>query len=105
MYGQLKSFGYELIYKPTTKDRFGKPKGNIDAELVLYSAAIEFTKYDKAIIASGDGDFRCLYEYLISKKKMLKIIIPNRFTESSLLKKFQNHKIFIWRDKEKLEYK
>lgn len=105
MYRQLKSFGYDLVFKPTTKDNFGKPKGNIDAELVLYSCAKEFNNYDKAIVASGDGDFRCLYEYLIEKNKLSKIIIPNKLNESSLLRKFQNYKIFIWRNKDKLEYK
>lgn len=56
MYRSLESFRYHLIFKPTTKDDIGKPKGNIDAELVLHSAAIEYPKYDKAVIVSGDGD-------------------------------------------------
>jgi len=102
MYDQLKSFGYELVFKPTTKDGLGKPKGNIDAELVLHAAAIEYKNYDKAIVVSGDGDFRCLYEYLIENKKLLRIIIPNRLSESSLLRKFHDYKIFLIRDKEKL---
>lgn len=105
MYNQLKSFGYELIFKPTTKDSFGKPKGNIDAELVLHSAAIEYSKYDKAVIVSGDGDFYCLYGYLIERNKLLKIIIPNRYSESSLLKKFQQYKIFLAKDREKVEFR
>ncbi len=105
LYSNLEKWGYELVFKPTVKDSSGKPKGNIDAELVLHSAAIEYQNYDKAVIVSGDGDFSCLDKYLADKKKLLKIIIPNRFTESSLLKKFQNYKIFIWRDRDKLEYK
>ena len=105
MYRQLKSFGYELIFTPTTKDRLGKPKGNIDAELVLHAAAIEFTKYDKAVVDSGYGDFRCLYEYLINKNKLLKIVIPNKLSASSLLKDFERFKIFIEKEKHKLEYK
>jgi len=105
MYKQLKSFGYELIFKPTIKDDSCKPKGNIDAELVLHSCAIEYDNFDKAVIVSGDGDFRCVYEYLIEKKKLSNIIIPNKLNESSLLSKFQDFKIFIWRDKDKLEYK
>ncbi len=105
MYRRLKSFGYELIFKPTTKDSSGKPKGNIDAELVLHSAAIEFPKYEKAIIVSGDGDFRCLHEYLNSKNKLQNIVIPNRYSESSLLKKFQRSKIFLNREQDKLEFK
>jgi len=105
LYKKLKSYGYELIYKPTVKDNFGKPKGNIDAELVLYSAAIEFTNYDKAVIVSGDGDFYCLYKYLKKKGKLLNIIIPNAKSESSLLREFQKYKTFIIFEKEKLELK
>jgi len=105
MYDQLKSFGYELIFKPTTKDGLGKPKGNIDAELVLHAAAIENKNYDKAVIVSGDGDFRCLYEYLIDNKKLSRIIIPNIKAQSSLLKDFQSYKTFLEYEKNKLEYK
>lgn len=105
MYQQLKSFGYELIFKPTTKDRLGKPKGNIDAELVLHSAAVEYENYDRAVVVSGDGDFRCLYEYLINKNKLLKIVIPNKLSASSLLKDFERYKIFVEKEKHKLEYK
>ncbi|TSC93977.1 MAG: Uncharacterized protein Athens101428_451 [Candidatus Berkelbacteria bacterium Athens1014_28] len=104
MYKQLESFGYKLVFKPTTKDSFGKPKGNIDAELVLYSAAVEFPNYDKAVIVSGDGDFYCLYKYLMKNKKLFKIIIPNRYSESSLLKEFQDCKIILNREQDKLEF-
>ena len=103
LYRRLKSYGYELIYKPTTKDGAGKPKGNIDAELVLHAAAIEYKNYDKAVIVSGDGDFRCLHEFLEKNNKLAGIIIPNRFSESSLLKKFAQYKFFVNRDQEKLK--
>lgn len=102
MYKQLQSFGYDLIFKPTIKDRFGKLKGNVDAELVLYAAAKEYSNYDKAIIVSGDGDFRCLHEYLADNNKLLRIIIPNAKSESSLLKPFQKYKTFIWFEKDRL---
>ena len=105
LYRQLKTFGYQLIFKPTTKDDSGKPKGNIDAELVLHSAAIEYKNYDKAVVVSGDGDFRCLYEYLIKNRKLLRMIIPNLKAQSSLLRNFQSYKTFLEYEKDKLEYK
>lgn len=105
MYKRLKSYGYELVFKPTVKDHQGKPKGNVDAELVLHAAAIEYPNYDKAVVVSGDGDFRCLYEYLEKQNKLLNIIIPNRHNESSLLMKFQKYKIFIYREKERLKFR
>jgi uncharacterized LabA/DUF88 family protein len=91
------------VYKKTVLDHTGKPKGNVDAELVLHSAAIEFGNYDKAVIVSGDGDFCCLHEFLEKKHKLLKIIIPNRLSESSLLKQFQQYKVFLIKDRTKVE--
>ena len=103
MYKRLKSYGYDLVYKPTVKDNLGKPKGNVDAELVLHASAIEYFNYDKAVIVSGDGDFACLHDYLERKKKLLRIIIPNSKSESSLLKPFHKYKTFIEFEKEKLK--
>lgn len=103
MYKKLRSYGYDLVFKPTVKDRKGKPKGNVDAELVLHAAAVEYSKYNKAVIVSGDGDFHCLHEYLEKNKKLLRIIIPNAKSESSLLKRFQKYKTFIFYEKIKLE--
>lgn len=105
LYRRLKSYGYDLVFKPTVKDNQGKPKGNVDAELVLHAAAVEYSKYDKAVIVSGDGDFYCLHEFLVKSKKLLGIIIPNDKSESSLLKPFQQYKTFIIFEKQKLEWK
>jgi len=105
LYSQLKKYGYTLIFKPTTKDSQGKPKGNVDAELVLNAAAIEYPKYDKAIIVSGDGDFYCLHSYLVEHNKLLSIIIPNKYNESRLLSSFQKYKVFLFREKDCLETK
>lgn len=103
LYQNLQNYGYTLIFKPTVKDQLGSPKGNVDAELVLHAAAVEFSKFDKAVIVSGDGDFHCLHKFLIERNKLQNIIIPNRKSESSLLKVFQGYKIFLIRDKDKVE--
>lgn len=103
LYRYLRLCGYELIFKPTTKDSVGKPKGNVDAELVLHAAAVEYDNYDKAVIVSGDGDFYCLHEFLEENDKLEQIIIPNAKSESSLLKKFHSYKTFIEFEKEKLK--
>lgn len=105
LYNWLKKSGYQLIFKPTVKDSEGRVKGNVDAELVLHSCAIEFENYDKAVVVAGDGDYRCLYEFLITKNKLLRIIIPNEKSESSLLKPFQKYKTFLIFDRDKLEFK
>ena len=104
LYKSLRAYGFTLIFKPTIKDNHGNPKGNVDAELVLHSAAIEFPNYDKAIIVSGDGDFRCLVEYLKKKKKLGRLLIPNKTSYSSLLWKFNADLDFVSPLKKKLEY-
>ena len=89
LYDYLKNSDYNVIFKPvlkSSKHRKAKVKGNVDAELVLYTM-IEFPNYDKAIIVSGDGDFYCLADYLVKKGKLGKIIVPNS-KYSSLLRKF-----------------
>jgi uncharacterized LabA/DUF88 family protein len=102
MYTALKKAGYVLIFKPTL-DKSGVIKGNCDAELVL-QCMIEFKKFDKAIIVSGDGDFHCLVEYLKKKKKLLKIGIPSKKHYSSLLRKFAKDFFYISDSKKKLQY-
>lgn len=63
-------------------------KGNVDAELVLYAAAKEFSNFDEAVIVTGDGDFACLLEYLEDEGKLRQLLIPNKHNYSSLLKPF-----------------
>jgi len=102
LYDSLRNWGYHLVFKPTL-DHAGKTKGNVDAELVLHSM-IELKHYDKAIIVSGDGDFYCLVEYLEKEDKLFRILVPNEFSYSSLLRKFSRKIAFVSRLKSKLEY-
>jgi len=93
LYTYLQKTGFIVIFKPTLiykKDGEIHTKGNVDAELVLHSM-IEYSNYDKAVIISGDGDFHCLIEYLEEKKKLGRIIIPNRKAYSQLLWKFRKY--------------
>jgi len=103
LYKALKSMGYEIIFKPTLQNEDGVIKGNCDAELVL-QCMIEYNKFNKAIIVSGDGDFHCLIKYLKKQNKLLKIGIPNKFKYSALLRKYSKYFFFINDLVQKLEY-
>lgn len=104
LYTSLQEYGYILIFKPTLSLPDGRVKGNIDAELVLHTM-IEYPNYDKAIIVTGDGDFYCLIDYLKKQNKLGRLIIPNRYKFSSLLRKFASDMVFMNELRSKLEYK
>lgn len=105
LYNSLQKYGFVLVFKPTLKNKDGKIKGNCDAELVLH-AMIDFDKYEKAIIVSGDGDFFCLVDYLSKQDKLEKVLIPNKEKYSSLLKKVTGNRLaFVTDLRNKLEYK
>ena len=85
LYSNLVDAGFILVHKPTViYHENGKRtmKGNVDAELVLHSAAIEYKNYDKAIVVTSDGDFTCLFKFLQEKEKLEKIITPTKFYSS-----------------------
>ncbi|MDD3301543.1 MAG: NYN domain-containing protein [Patescibacteria group bacterium] len=104
LYLSLKENNYILIFKPILFDNDRKPKGNVDADLVLQSM-IEFNNYSKAIIVSSDGDFYCLVKYLYGNEKLLKVISPDVKNCSKLLKKTAKEKIvFMDNLRKKLEY-
>lgn len=107
LYSYLSSAGYELVFKPTVAYDTGSKKtykGNVDAELVLHAVARMYSQYTKAIIVTGDGDFRCLVEYLIEKQKLLHVMTPNR-SFSKLLRDFLKYIVQIDKLRGSLEYK
>ena len=101
LYTYLQNAGYILIFKPTLFLPGGKVKGNVDAELVLHSM-IEYPNYGKAVVVSGDGDFYCLIEHLQKQDKLARLIIPNKFRYSSLLRGFGADITFLNNTREKL---
>ncbi len=103
LYTTLQEQGFIIIFKPTLILPNGKVKGNVDAELVLHSM-IEYPNYDKALIVSNDGDFHCLVEYLEKQEKLLKLMIPDRHSYSSLLRKFRPHFAYMNNLRHKLEH-
>ncbi len=92
LYSELQKNGFILIFKPTipyVDKATGKKtmKGNVDAELVLHASAVEYEKYDEAILVTSDGDFACLVKFLQEREKLCKVITPTQ-KYSKLLKPF-----------------
>ena len=93
-YTNLQKDGYILVFKPTLILPNGEVKGNVDAELVLHTM-IEYANYDKALIVTGDGDFYCLVDYLLSNNKLLNLMIPNMEKYSSLFRSLRPDIVFM----------
>lgn len=105
LYATFQDYGYELVFKPVvfyTENGKRQMKGNVDAELVLHAAAIEYAKYDKAIIISGDGDFACLLHFLQENNKLARIITPVK-RYSKLLQPFLPYIVELASIKDKIK--
>jgi len=85
LYASLQEAGFICVFKPTLEYKDGTTKGNCDAELVL-QAMIEYEKFEKAVIITGDGDFYCLVRHFIDHDKLSALLIPNKARFSALLK-------------------
>lgn len=101
LYTSLQKQGYLVVFKPTLCLPGEVVKGNVDADLVLHTM-IEFSNYDQAVIVTGDGDFYCLADHLLGKGKLRRLIVPNKFKYSSLLRPFSEHISFLNGTQEKL---
>ena len=105
LYTYLQQSGYIVVFKPTLELPDGTVKGNVDAELVLHTM-IEYPKYNKAVIITGDGDFYCLVDHLNKRGKLLKLLVPNVHKYSKLLKPFAADKLdFMNNLRSKLEFR
>lgn len=108
LYSFLQRSGYVCIFRPTFDASTGHIKGNIDAELVLHTM-IQYPHFEKALIATGDGDFYCLIDYLLTQEKLLKVFIPDKEKYSFLFKQLsredKNMLDFASTLREKLAYK
>ena len=60
LYSALQEAGFILYFKPLVRYDDGVVKGNVDADMVL-QVMIDIERFDKAVIVSGDGDFRVSY--------------------------------------------
>ena len=88
LYTHLQEIGYTLIFKETTYDGDGKPKGNCDADLVLKTTQDLYESvFDRAVIVSSDGDYASLVKFLKDKKKLYVILSPSKEKKCSILLK------------------
>ena len=86
LYSSLQKAGFIVVFKEHVQKMLGKKKGNVDTDLVfeVMKALLDEKEMDKIVLVSGDGDYKKMVDYLISKDKFKKILFPNRKFASSL---------------------
>jgi uncharacterized LabA/DUF88 family protein len=89
LYSELQKAGFIVIFKEYNQYAITKKKGNVDTDIVFEAMkqVIENSSLDKVVLVSGDGDYKKMVDYLITKNKFQKILLPNRKFASSLYKK------------------
>ena len=89
-YLYLQEFGYNLVFKDTVRDIHGDVKGNCDGEMILKIALDYYDdSFDSCFIVSGDGDFRCIVDFLNERNKISAVLVPCKARHSILLKRIQ----------------
>lgn len=109
LYSALQESGFILIFKPLVRRGSDtEVKGNVDTDLVL-QAMMDISRYDQAVIVSGDGDFAGLIRHLANVNKLKQVVIPNKDRYSSLfdrLDDFDNKHVTYMNDlRSQLAYK
>ena len=86
LYNNLQKAGFILLFKEHSNSLRGVKKGNVDSDIIfeIMKRLVDNEIFDKAFVVSGDGDYKKLVSYLISKGKFGKMLFPNKQFSSSL---------------------
>jgi uncharacterized LabA/DUF88 family protein len=86
LYHNLQKAGFIVSFKEHNPSLKGQKKGNVDTDIVfeIMKNIIDNNKLEKILIISGDGDYKKVVDYTITKKRFLKILFPNKRFASSL---------------------
>ncbi len=94
LYTFLQKAGFTLVFKEVVYDHKGRPKGNCDADLVLYAVRDVYeSEIGKAVIVASDGDYAGLVKFLREKQKIEIILSPASEKKCSILLKRTGAKI------------
>ena len=89
LYDNLQKSGFILSFREHGSLMKGKKKGNVDSDIIfgIMKKIADQEEFGKIIIASGDGDYKKLVDYLVKKGKFCKMLFPNKKFASSLYHK------------------
>lgn len=109
LYTRLQEAWFIIVFKKQMIEMNTKKKWNIDSDMIfsiMEKLIEEPEKFDKILLVSWDGDFKIVIDFLIKKRRLLKILFPNKKFTSSLYKPLKiNYKDYLINLKTKIEYK
>lgn len=90
LYENLLESGFIVVFKEHSENLKTSKKGNIDGDLIFEAMRflLENKDFGKVLIISGDGDYKKIVNYLITKDRFIKILFPNK-KASFLYKKIE----------------
>lgn len=91
MYRKIQKSWFILEFRDHHSNMLWKKKWNVDVDIVfqIMHRLAEEDDFDKIVLVTWDWDYIKLVKYLIQKKRLKKILFPNK-KYSSLYKKIQN---------------
>jgi uncharacterized LabA/DUF88 family protein len=110
MYDFIQDSGYILVFREHAGSQISKKKGNVDTDIIFYmlTKLLDRERFDGIILVSGDGDYWRTVDYLIGKKRFVKLLAPSQHAISSLYKRIpDSYRVFLddKDTKKKIEYK
>ena len=90
LYNKIQKAGFIVVFKEHSELLKSKKKGNVDTDIVfeIMKNLLDNQEFSKVLLVSGDGDYKKLVNYLITKDKFEKILFPNKKFASSLYNVF-----------------
>lgn len=90
LYTELQKAGFIVLFKEHGPLSKSKKKGNVDTDIIfeVMRNLLDNPDFKKIVLISGDGDYKKLVDYLVSKGKFEKILFPNKKYASSLYKEY-----------------
>ena len=88
LYQAFRDMGYTVVFREHARIQRGKKKTNVDADIVFEMMLDAYASQliEKAVLISGDGDYKKVVSHLIDVGKFEKLLLPSRINASSLYK-------------------
>ncbi len=92
LYKEIQKSGFIVLFKEHNQYALTKKKGNVDTDIVfeIMKSLIDNKEFDKIVLVSGDGDYKKVVDYLITKDRFERILFPNGKNSSSLYNSLNN---------------